>query len=158
MKQRLDRLLVKQKLAPSREKAQAFIMAGKVRVDGQPVEKSGRMISEFSHLELVGFDQPFVSRGGIKLQSAIDNFDIETKEIVALDVGSSTGGFTHCLLLGGAEKVFSVDVGYGQLAWELRQNPRVILLERTNFRNIEFEKIGEKVDLVVIDVSFISLK
>jgi len=158
MKQRLDRLLVDKELAPSREKAQAFIMAGKVKVDGKPIEKSGRMVNESSQLEVLGLDQPFVSRGGIKLRSAIENFGIATSEIVALDVGVSTGGFTHCLLLGGAEKVFAVDVGYGQLAWELRQDPRVILIERTNFRKIEFEKIGEKVDLVVIDVSFISLK
>ena len=158
MKQRLDRLLVDKELAPSREKAQAFIMAGKVKVDGKPIEKSGRMVNESSQLEVVGLDQPFVSRGGIKLRSAIDYFGIETNEIVALDVGASTGGFTHCLLLGGAEKVFAVDVGYGQLAWELRQDPRVTLIERTNFRNIKFERIGEEVDLVVIDVSFISLK
>jgi len=158
MKKRLDRLLVEKELAPSREKAQAFIMAGKVKVDGKPIEKSGHMVNESSQLEVVGLDQPFVSRGGVKLRSAIDYFGIETNEIVALDVGASTGGFTHCLLLAGAEKVFSVDVGYGQLAWELRQDPRVKLIERTNFRNIKFERIGEKVDLAVIDVSFISLK
>ena len=115
MKQRLDRLLVEQKLAPSREKAQAFIMAGKVRVDGQPAGKSGRMISSDSQLEVLGPDQPYVSRGGVKLQAALGNFGINPKGLVALDIGSSTGGFTHCLLLGGAEKVFAVDVGYGQL-------------------------------------------
>ena len=158
MKKRLDRLLVEKGVAPSREKAQAFIMAGKVRVDGKPVEKSGRMVNEFSDLEVFGLNQQYVSRGGIKLQSAIENFGIKTNEVIALDIGSSTGGFTQCLLLGGAEKDFAVDVGYGQFAWELRQDSRVILLERTNFRHIEFEKIGEKVDLVVIDVSFISLK
>ena len=158
MKQRLDRLLVEQKLAPSREKAQAFIMAGIVRVDGQPAGKSGRMISTDSLLEVLGTDQPFVSRGGVKLKAALEYFEIEPKSLVALDIGSSTGGFTHCLLLGGAEKVFAVDVGYGQLAWELRQDPRVNSLERTNIRYLEFEKLGEYVDLVVIDVSFISLR
>lgn len=158
MKQRLDRLLVEQKLAPSREKAQAFIMAGIVRVDGQPAGKSGRMISTDSLLEVLGTDQPYVSRGGVKLKAALEYFEIEPKSLVALDIGSSTGGFTHCLLLGGAEKVFAVDVGYGQLAWELRQDPRVNSLERTNIRYLEFEKLGEYVDLVVIDVSFISLR
>jgi len=158
MKKRLDRLLVEKELAPTREKAQAFIMAGKVKVDGLRIEKSGRMVNDFSHLEVVGLGHPYVGRGGIKLRSAIDSFGIITNEIVAIDVGASTGGFTHCLILGGAEKVFAVDVGYGRLAWELRQDPRVILIERTNFRNIEFERIGEKVDLVAIDVSFISLE
>ena len=158
MKQRLDRLLVEQKLAPSREKAQAFVMAGIVRVDGQPAGKSGRMISTDSLLEVLGTDQPYVSRGGVKLKAALEYFEIEPKSLVALDIGSSTGGFTHCLLLGGAEKVFAVDVGYGQLAWELRQDPRVNSLERTNIRYLEFEKLGEYVDLVVIDVSFISLR
>ncbi len=158
MKQRLDRLLVEQKLAPSREKAQALIMAGKVRVEGQPAGKSGRMISTDSLLEVRGTDQPYVSRGGVKLKAALVYFGIDPTALVALDIGSSTGGFTHCLLLGGAEKVFAVDVGYGQLAWELRQDPRVVPLERTNIRYLEFEKLGENVDLVVIDVSFISLR
>ncbi len=158
MKKRLDRLLVEKKLAPSREKAQAYIMAGIVIVDGHPVDKSGRMIEELSEVEVVGSDHHYVGRGGVKLKNALDSFGLITNNIVALDVGSSTGGFTHCLLLGGAAKIFSVDVGYGQLAWELRQDPRVISIERTNFRNIEFDRIGEKVDLIVIDVSFISLK
>ncbi|MCH1520518.1 MAG: TlyA family RNA methyltransferase, partial [SAR324 cluster bacterium] len=158
MKQRLDRLLVEQKLAPSREKAQALIMAGKVRVDGQPAGKSGRVIDVDSHLEVLGKDQPFVSRGGVKLQAALEHFKINPSGLVALDIGSSTGGFSHCLILGGAEKVFANDVGYGQLAWELQQNPCVVSLERTNFRHLEFERLGETVDLVVIDVSFISLR
>ena len=158
MKQRLDRLLVEQELAPSREKAQAFIMAGIVRVDGQPAGKSGRMISTDSLLEVLGTDQPYVSRGGVKLKSALEYFAVDPQGLVALDIGASTGGFTHCLLLGGAEKVFAVDVGYGQLAWELRQDSRVKSLERTNIRYLEFEKLGEYVDLVVIDVSFISLR
>ncbi len=158
MKQRLDRLLVEQKLAPSREKAQAFIMAGKVRVDGQPVVKSGRLISNESFLEVLGKDQPYVSRGGVKLKTSLEHFDIDPQGLVALDIGASTGGFTHCLLLCGAKKVFAVDVGYGQLAWELRQDRRVKSIERTNIRHLEFEKLGENVDLVVIDVSFISLR
>ena len=158
MKQRLDRLLVEQKLAPSREKAQAFIMAGKVRVDGQPAGKAGRMISTDSLLEVLGTDHPYVSRGGVKLKAAFEYFAVAPQGLVALDIGASTGGFTHCLLLGGAEKVFAVDVGYGQLAWKLRQDPRVKSLERTNIRYLEFEKLGKYVDLVVIDVSFISLR
>ena len=158
MKQRLDRLLVEHKLAPSREKAQAFIMAGKVRVDGQPAGKAGRMIGIDSLLEVLGTDQPYVSRGGVKLKAALEYFAVVPQGLVALDIGASTGGFTHCLLLGGAEQVFAVDVGYGQLAWELRQDPRVKSLERTNIRYLEFEKLGKYVDLVVIDVSFISLR
>ena len=158
MKQRLDRLLVEQKLAPSLAKAQALIMAGKVRVDGQPASKSGRMIITDSLLEVLGTDQPYVSRGGVKLKAALAKFEFDPKDLVALDIGSSTGGFTHCLLLGGAKKVFAVDVGYGQLAWELRQDPRVVSLERTNIRHLDFDRIGENVDLVVIDVSFISLR
>ena len=117
MKQRLDRLLVEQKLAPSREKAQALIMAGKVRVDGQPAGKSGLVIGSDSHLEVLRNDKIFVSRGGEKLQAAFEYFNINPSGLVALDIGSSTGGFSHCLILGGAEKVFAVDVGYGQLAW-----------------------------------------
>ena len=157
MKQRLDRLLVEQNLAPSRERAQAFIMAGKVRVDGQPAGKSGRLISRESHLEVLDMDQPYVSRGGVKLQSALEYFNIDPRGFDAMDIGSSTGGFTDCLIKSGAEKVFAVDVGYGQLAWELRQDPRVVLLERTNIRHLEFERLGQFVDLVVIDASFISL-
>ena len=157
MKQRLDRLLVEQNLAPSRERAQAFIMAGKVRVDGQPAGKSGLMISRDSYLEVLDMDQPYVSRGGIKLQSALEYFNIDPRGLDAMDIGTSTGGFTDCLIKSGAEKIFAVDVGYGQLAWELRQDPRVVLLERTNIRHLEFERIGQFVDLVVIDASFISL-
>ena len=158
MKQRLDRLLVDRNLAPSREKAQAFIMAGKVRVDGQPVEKSGRLIDRESHLEVLDIDQPYVSRGGLKLESALEFFKIDPKGFDAMDIGSSTGGFTDCLIKSGAKKIFAVDVGYGQLSWELRQDPRVVVMERTNIRYLEFESLGQFVDLVVIDASFISLK
>ena len=158
MKQRLDRLLVDRNLAPSREKAQAFIMAGKVRVEGQPVEKSGRLIDRESHLEVLDIDQPYVSRGGLKLESALEFFKIDPKGFDAMDIGSSTGGFTDCLIKSGAKKIFAVDVGYGQLSWELRQDPRVVVMERTNIRYLEFESLGQFVDLVVIDASFISLK
>ncbi len=158
MKQRLDRLLVEQNLAPSRERAQAFIMAGKVRVDGQPAGKSGRLISGESHLEVLDMDQPYVSRGGVKLQSALEYFNIDPRGFDAMDIGSSTGGFTDCLIQAGAEQVFAVDVGYGQLAWDLRKNPRVVSLERSNIRHLEFERLGQYVDLVVIDASFISLR
>ncbi len=157
MKERLDRLLVEKNLAPSRERAQAFVMAGKVRVDGQPIVKSGRLISKESHLEVLEMDQPYVSRGGLKLESALEYFNIDPRGFDAMDVGSSTGGFTDCLIKSGVEKVFAVDVGYGQLAWELRQDPRVVLLERTNIRHLEFERLGQLVDLIVIDTSFISL-
>ena len=158
MKQRLDRLLVERKLVHSREKAQVLVLAGKVRVDGQPAGKSGRMVSTVSHLEVLGNDQPYVSRGGVKLKAALEYFNIDPSGFVALDIGSSTGGFSHCLILGGAEKVFAVDVGYGQLAWELRQDQRVVTMERTNIRHLEFERLGEPVDLVVVDASFISLR
>jgi len=158
MKQRLDRLLVEKNLAPSRERAQALIMGGKVRVDGQPAEKSGRMISQESFLEVLDIDKPYVSRGGLKLESALKYFKIDPQGYNAMDIGSSTGGFTDCLIKSGAEKVFAIDVGYGQLAWELRQDSRVVLLERTNIRHLEFERLGQFVDLIVIDTSFISLR
>ena len=157
MKLRLDRLLVEKNLAPSRERAKAFIMAGKVRVDGQPAGKPGSTISIESHLEVLDMDQPYVSRGGLKLESALEYFNIDPQGFEAMDIGSSTGGFTDCLIKSGVEKVFAVDVGYGQLAWELRQDPRVVVLERTNIRHLEFERLGQFVDLVVIDASFISL-
>ena len=128
MKQRLDRLLVERKLVHSREKAQVLVLAGKVRVDGQPAGKSGRMVSTVSHLEVLSSDQPYVSRGGVKLKAALEYFNIDPSGFVALDIGSSTGGFSHCLILGGAEKVFAVDVGYGQLAWELRHDQRVVTM------------------------------
>jgi 23S rRNA (cytidine1920-2'-O)/16S rRNA (cytidine1409-2'-O)-methyltransferase len=115
------------------------------------------MISRESHLEVLDKDQPYVSRGGVKLQYALEYFNIDPRGFDAMDIGSSTGGFTDCLIKSGTEKVFAVDVGYGQLAWELRQDPRVVLLERTNIRHLEFERLGQFVDLVVIDASFISL-
>jgi 23S rRNA (cytidine1920-2'-O)/16S rRNA (cytidine1409-2'-O)-methyltransferase len=157
MKQRLDKVLVERALAPSREKAQALILAGLVRVDGHPVAKAGQPVSDAALVEVIGKDHPYVSRGGVKLEAALTAFNVDVTGLTALDIGASTGGFTHCLLLRGAAHVVAVDVGYGQLAWEVRSDPRVLVLERTNIRNLELATIGAAVDLVVVDVSFISL-
>lgn len=157
MKERLDKLLVKQGLAPSREKAQALILAGLVRVGGQPVTKAGSSVALGADVALEGPDHPYVSRGGVKLEAGLRAFKLDVAGLAALDIGASTGGFTHCLLLHGARRVFAVDVGYGQLAWELRQDPRVTVLERTNIRHLPADALDEPVDLVVVDVSFISL-
>ena len=157
-RKRLDVLLVDKGLAPSREKAQAYVLAHQVRVNGAPADKPGKSVPEDAVLEVLGRDHPYVSRGGLKLEGALREFAVAPEGWVALDIGASTGGFTHCLLLHGAAKVFAVDVGYGQLAWELRQDPRVVSLERTNIRYLEAETLGELVDLVVIDASFISLR
>ncbi|MGQ9921291.1 MAG: TlyA family RNA methyltransferase [Desulfobacca sp.] len=155
---RLDRLLVARDLAPTRERAQALILAGEVLVDGFPVTKTGALVSASANLTVKAAPFPYVSRGGLKLAAALDHFQLDVTGQVALDVGISTGGFTDCLLQRGAARVYGVDVGYGQLAWQLRQDPRVILLERTNIRHLPPEAIPEKVDLAVVDVSFISLK
>jgi 23S rRNA (cytidine1920-2'-O)/16S rRNA (cytidine1409-2'-O)-methyltransferase len=157
MKQRLDKVLVERELAPSREKAQALILAGQVRVDGQPASKAGQPVAEAARVEVLGPDHPYVSRGGVKLEAALKEFGVDARGLTALDIGASTGGFTHCLLLHGAARVFAVDVGYGQLAWELRTDPRVTVLERTNIRTLEPAALGAAVDLAVVDVSFISL-
>ena len=157
MKQRLDKLLVERRLAPSREKAQALIMAGLVRVNGQVASKAGLAVAPEASLEVSGPDHPYVSRGGVKLEAALEAFGLDVTGWVALDIGASTGGFTHCLLLRGAARVHAVDVGYGQLAWELRQDPRVRVYERTNIRHLGPEALGEQVDLAVMDLSFISL-
>ncbi len=158
MKKRIDLLLVEQKLVPSREKAQALILAGKVLVNEERVEKAGKLVQASSELRIIEKDHPYVSRGGVKLEAALMELGFSPATLIALDIGASTGGFTHCLLLHGAKHVFAVDVGYGQLAWELRQNPQVTSLERTNIRHLAFDQIGTLVDLVVIDASFISLK
>jgi len=158
MKKRVDQFLVEKQLVPSREKARALILAGKVMVDDCLVDKVGKQVAITSHLRVIEKDHPYVSRGGVKLESALKAFQFSSDGLIALDIGASTGGFTHCLLLHGAKHVFAVDVGYGQLAWDLRQNPQVTSLERTNIRYLAFEKIGQLVDLVVIDASFISLK
>ncbi len=132
-------------------------MAGRVLVNRLPVEKPGAQVKEQDEVTLRGDEPVFASRGGLKLQAAIEAFDIHVKNCVCLDVGASTGGFSDCLLQNGARRVFAVDVGYGQLAWRLRQDPRVDVIERTNIRYMPFEKIGRRVDLITIDVSFISL-
>jgi len=156
MKQRLDRMLVERGLAESREKAQALIMAGEVMVDGQRAVKPGHSIDVSSRIEVTG-KAPYVSRGGVKLAGALDAFAIDVAGLIAMDVGSSTGGFTDCLLQRGAARVHAVDVGTGQLDWKLRNNPRVTVHEGINARHLRFEDIGELVDFVACDVSFISV-
>jgi 23S rRNA (cytidine1920-2'-O)/16S rRNA (cytidine1409-2'-O)-methyltransferase len=157
-KTRLDQLLLKKGLAESRQKAKAMIMAGEVMVDGVRQDKPGHTFYESSEITLKTAPIPYVSRGGLKLEAAINNFKIDVNNLVMLDIGASTGGFTDCLLQKGAKKVFAVDVGYGQLHWKLRQDPRVIIFEKTNARYLTPEHINEPVEGAVIDVSFISLK
>ncbi len=155
---RLDKLLVERGLVGSRQRAQALVMEGKVKVDGRRIIKPGTQILAGAHLEIVGNDIPFVSRGGIKLRHALDHFCISVTGFVAMDVGASTGGFTDCLLQRGVKKVYAIDVGYGQLDWKLRNDPRVVVLERENIRYLSSEKIADPINIAVIDVSFISLK
>lgn len=158
MKERLDVLLVKQGLAPSREKAKAVIMAGSVYVDGQREDKAGAAFEEEKvHIEVRGVSQKYVSRGGLKLEKAVETFAVSLHHAVCMDIGASTGGFTDCMLQNGADKVYSVDVGHGQLAWKLRQDERVVCMEKTNFRYMKPEDIDGKLDFASIDVSFISL-
>ncbi len=157
IKERIDTLLVKKALAPTRSRARSLIMSGDVFVDGARVDKAGTLVEENSKVELRNPPQKYVGRGGIKLESALREFNIEVRGKVAFDVGASTGGFTDCLLKHGAKKVYAVDVGYGQLDWKLRQDPRVIVMERINARYLKPEDIGELVDVSTIDVSFISL-
>ncbi|MBF0329056.1 MAG: TlyA family RNA methyltransferase [Nitrospirae bacterium] len=157
MKARLDKIVLEKGFASSRERAQALIMEGKVFVSGMPATKAGSMFEPNIAIEIKGCDMPYVSRGGLKLEAALDHFGVSPEGKAAMDVGASTGGFADCMLQRGAKKVYCVDVGYGQLAWKIRQDPRVVLIERTNFRYIENEKIPEPIDLAVIDVSFISL-
>jgi 23S rRNA (cytidine1920-2'-O)/16S rRNA (cytidine1409-2'-O)-methyltransferase len=155
---RLDRLLAERGIAESREKGQALILAGQVLVNGQKVDKAGAQVVEDADIRILGEQMPYVSRGGLKLAAALDQFPITVEGTVALDIGASTGGFTDCLLQRGCQKVYAVDVGYGQMAWKLQKDPRVVLIERTNIREIDPTLIPEKVDIVVIDVSFISLE
>jgi 23S rRNA (cytidine1920-2'-O)/16S rRNA (cytidine1409-2'-O)-methyltransferase len=157
-RERLDKLLVDRGLAPSRERAQALILGGKVLVDEVPVDKAGARVSVDAELRLRGEDLRYVSRGGLKLEAALDAFALDPSGLVALDAGASTGGFTDCLLQRGAARVIAVDVGYGQLAWKLREDPRVWAIERQNVRDLEPAALGGVVpDLGVVDVSFISL-
>ena len=157
MKERLDVLMVQRQLAPSREKAKALIMAGCVLVDGEREDKAGPMFADKVEITVKGNTLKYVSRGGLKLEKAMEKFDITLDGKVCMDVGASTGGFTDCMLQNGAVKVYSVDVGYGQLDWKLRQDPRVVCMEKTNIRYVTPEDIQEPVAFSSIDVSFISL-
>ena len=157
MKERLDVLLVKRNLTESREKAKAIIMSGNVFVEGQREDKAGSTFSDEVQIEIKGHTLPYVSRGGLKLEKAVANFDVLLQDKVCTDVGSSTGGFTDCMLQNGARKVFAIDVGRGQLAWKLRQDERVVCMEKTNIRYVTPEDLGEPIDFSSIDVSFISL-
>ncbi len=156
MKLRLDKLLVDRGLAASRQRAQALILAGKVLVNSQKQEKAGAQVEEEAAVRLLGEDLKYVSRGGLKLERALEHWHINVEGKVCLDVGASTGGFTDCLLQHGAALVIAVDTGYGQMDFKLRQDPRLRLLEKTNARYVTAEVIGEKLDLIVIDVAFIS--
>ncbi len=158
IKKRLDVLLVEQGYADSRTKAQAIIMSGNVYVDGQKADKPGVSYEEHVLLEVRGAACPYVSRGGLKLEKALRDFGVKPEGYVCSDSGASTGGFTDCLLQQGAKKVFAIDVGYGQLDWKIRSDPRVVVMERTNVRYVTPEQLGEPLDLSVIDVSFISLR
>ena len=157
MKERLDVLLVKRNLAASREKAKAVIMSGSVYVEGQKEDKPGTAFPEEVQIEVRGHTLPYVSRGGLKLEKALRNFALSVEGKVCTDVGSSTGGFTDCMLQNGARKVFAIDVGRGQLDWKLRQDERVVCMEKTNIRYVTPEDIGEPVDFSSVDVSIISL-
>jgi 23S rRNA (cytidine1920-2'-O)/16S rRNA (cytidine1409-2'-O)-methyltransferase len=157
-KERLDQALVNRGLVGSREKGKALIMAGKVYVNEVRVEKPGTQVKQEDALKIKGEEIPYVSRGGLKLKKAVDSFGLDLGGKVILDIGASTGGFTHCALLEGAKKAYAVDVGYGQLDWSLRQDPRVVCLERTNARYLSEKEIPELVDIITIDVAFISLE
>ena len=157
MKDRLDVLLVKRGLAESREKAKAVIMSGIVYVDGQKEDKVGQTFADTANIEVRGSTLKYVSRGGLKLEKAMECFDVSVKDKVCMDIGASSGGFTDCMLQNGAKKVYAVDVGHGQLAWKLRNDTRVVVMEKTNMRYVKPEDIGESIDFASIDVSFISL-
>ena len=157
MKDRLDILLVKRGLAESREKAKAVIMSGIVYVDGQKEDKAGQTFADTANIEVRGNTLKYVSRGGLKLEKAMECFDVSVKDKVCMDIGASSGGFTDCMLQNGAKKVYAVDVGHGQLAWKLRNDTRVVVMEKTNIRYVKPDDIGESIDFASIDVSFISL-
>ena len=157
-KERLDALLVTRGLAGSRERAKRMIMAGEVLVDEQKIDKAGTMVKAEANIRLLGSDIPYVSRGGLKLEKAMKAFELEMMGKRAADIGASTGGFTDCMLQNGASRVFAIDVGYGQLAWKLRNDERVVNMERTNIRHVTLADIGEPLDFASIDVAFISLE
>lgn len=157
MKERLDVLLVQRGLAPSREKAKALIMEGNVFVAGQREDKAGTAFDQTVEIEVRGNTLKYVSRGGLKLEKAMQNFKISLEDKICMDIGASTGGFTDCMLQNGARKVYAVDVGYGQFAWKLRQDVRVVCMEKTNIRYVTPEDIADVLDFASVDVSFISL-
>ena len=157
MKERLDVLLVQQALAPSREKAKTMIMEGNVFVSGQREDKAGTMFDPSVSIEVRGNTLKYVSRGGLKLEKAMQHFDISLKDCICMDIGASTGGFTDCMLQSGAKKVYAVDVGYGQFAWKLRTDERVVCMEKTNIRYVTPQDIADQLDFASVDVSFISL-
>ena len=157
MKKRLDILVYEKGFTDSREKAKAIIMSGQVYVDNQKADKCGTSYDENVKIEVRGNTQKYVSRGGLKLEKAIDNFDFDLKDKITMDIGASTGGFTDCMLQNGAKKVYAVDVGYGQFAWKLRQDERVVCMEKTNIRYVTPNDIDDELDFASVDVSFISL-
>lgn len=158
MKQRLDKILVERGFAQSRERAQALILEGKVFVNGMPQAKAGTIVAHDVKIEVKGDDIRYVSRGGLKLEGAMKYFQLDFSGKTALDIGASTGGFTDCMLQHGLHKSYCVDVGYGQLAWKLQTDTRVVLMDRTNIRHLERSAIPDEIDIIVIDVSFISLE
>lgn len=158
LKVRLDTLLVERGICASRERARALIMSGAVVVGESRIDKAGALVPPDAEIRIKGEDNPFVSRGGLKLRGALREFGIAVQGLVALDVGASTGGFTDCLLQEGAARVYAVDVGYGQLAWKLRGDPRVVNIERTNIRTFAGAGLKDRIDIVTVDASFISLK
>ncbi len=158
MKKRIDLVLVEKELAPSRERAQALILSGNVLVQDQPIDKPGTLIDPQSEIRIRGEDHPYVSRGGVKLAAALDEFKVLTQNRIALDVGASTGGFTQVMLMRGVKKVYALDVGHNQLDWKIRNDPKVVVIEKVNAREMDFQVIGSQVDLITVDVSFISLK
>lgn len=157
-KMRLDVAVFERGLAETREKAKALIMAGSVYLNGQKALKGGAAVKDTDIIEVRGAVNPYVSRGGLKLHKAVQNFGLSLEGCVCMDIGASTGGFTDCMLTNGAAKVYAIDVGYGQLAWKLRCDERVVNMERTNFRYVTHEQIHEQVDFASVDVSFISLR
>lgn len=156
-RERIDKVLVDRGFVRSRERAKAFVMEGKVIVDGECITKAGTLVLPGAEIRLKDDDIPYVSRGGLKLEGALDHFRIDPAGKTVMDIGSSTGGFTDCILKKGAKKVYAIDVGYGQFDWSLRKDPRIVLFEKTNIRYLEKDRVPESIDLAVIDVSFISL-